>query len=165
MSHDLRSWLFARVFWADNVSEPSRLWSSFGRDEHEGLQGEITGISDTADTDVRKGIFSPHMAKNPLSLNQQVWKFHSLPFLTCFPKLEYFYWPVSMAFSSQTVLQWMCTPSVALLESECLCLLMEHSAVWITTSVWVFLKGDRHRGGWRLEHTGAGQVRERKEEG
>lgn len=35
----------------------------FGCDDHEGLQGEIPGISDAADTDVMKGIFSPRIAQ------------------------------------------------------------------------------------------------------
>lgn len=46
-------------------AEPSLKF--LGHDDNEGLQSEITGISDTADPDVMKGMFNPNMAKKTKS--------------------------------------------------------------------------------------------------
>lgn len=46
-------------------AEPSLKF--LGHDNNEGLQSEITGISDTAHPDVMRGIFNPSMAKKATS--------------------------------------------------------------------------------------------------
>lgn len=67
MPCSFRSWLFASSFGKvmQFRAEPSLKF--LGHDDNEGLQSEITGISDTADPDVMKGMFNPNMAKKTKS--------------------------------------------------------------------------------------------------
>lgn len=65
--HNFRSWHLATP--SGKImqfrAEPSLKF--LGHDNNEGLQSEITGISDTAHPDVMRGIFNPSMAKKATS--------------------------------------------------------------------------------------------------